>query len=158
MEKVISLIGMLLLIISGNAQSPVGKWKLVKGITQSKHGIVTDILTEDYQKQPCLANVIYTLTADGKIITNADQCPDSTKKDLGVANLGIKWERSDYYNIIITTDDKDLEPLTYALAYFLNPDTRKRGMVWIMHLKYDPHLDSGKPDEIANLVFTFHEF
>ena len=157
MKKIISIIGLFLFMASVNAQSPVGKWKLVKGITQSKHGIITDVLKEDYQKQPCLANVIYSLTADGKIITDADHCPDSTKKDLGVANLGIRWERPDYYNIIITTDDKDLEPLNYALTFCLNPDTRARCMIWILHLKYDPYLDSGKPDEIAQLVFTFHE-
>ena len=153
MEKVISLIGMLLLFTSLDAQPFLGKWKLVKGETVSSKNIYTDILKEDYQKQPCLANVVYTLTADGKINTNADHCPDSVKKDLGVADLGIKW-RSSGYNIIVTPADNDLE-LPYTWILFQSSDKGKRGMYWTMQFKNEP--DANNPDPITRLIFTFHE-
>ena len=153
MQKIISLLGMLLLFSILNAQTPLGKWKLVKGVTLSLKNINTDILKEDYQKQPCLASVVYTLTADGKINTNADQCPDSVKKDLGVANLGIKW-RTSGYNIIITTADEDLE-LTYVWSLSQGPNGGKRTMLWIMDFKDKP--DSNNPDPITRVIFTFQE-
>jgi len=154
MKKVISLLGMIFLFTSVYAQFPIGKWKLVKGSTLSLKNIDTDILKEEYEKQPCLANLIYTLTADGKIITNADACPDSAKKDLGVADLGIKWKSSAYNNIVITTADNDLE-LAYMLVSFTNKDTGRKGMLWIMDFKNEP--DTQNPDPIKRLIFTFHE-
>jgi hypothetical protein len=155
MKKVISLIGVLLIITCLKAQTAVGKWKLILGSTLSVKGQTTDLLSEDYQKQPCLKNVIYTFEADGKIITNADHCPDSTKKDLEVSNIGIKWEASGSNKIIITTKNNDIDPLTYDLIIFLDSSLGKKIMIWNMSFNNKP--DTHNPDPVKTLTFRFHE-
>ena len=158
MKKLISLIGTLLLITSVNAQSPVGKWKLTMAVTSTVGGKITDHLKDKYKKDPCLANVIYTFSADGNIITNADQCPDSTRKTVEASNLAVKWEIPGDKKIKIFTADKDIDPVTYELEMFQYPDPGgkgKRVMTWQLNFGDDPNVNN--PEEVTMLMFRYVE-
>lgn len=155
MKKVISLIGTLLFIASVNAQSPVGKWKLVSGVTESVTGKSTDIMKGDYEKEPCMAKVIYIFSADGKINTNADHCPESTRKTLEASDPAIKWETSGNKKIIISTKDNDIDPITYDLNIFFHTDLGKRVMTWVLIFGNDP--DDRNPEKVKRLIFTYYE-
>lgn len=158
MKKVNSLIGILLIITTVNAQSPVGKWKLIIGVTETVAGKSTDLLKNSYEKEPCLKNVIYIFSADGKIITDADKCPDSTRKNLEASNLAIKWEISGNNKIKISTKDSDIDPVTYELTIGLDEHSIARGrrvMRWVLNFGDDP--DISNPDEVVVLEFVYEE-
>jgi len=156
MKKIITIIGLFLIIASVNAQSPVGKWKLVDGKIETITGKRIEFLKEDYEKEPCLANVVYTFSADGKIITKADNCADSTRKSLEASNLAIKWESSGNKKIIVSTKDKDIDPVTYDFEVFILPhlNNGKRVMNW--ELKFDNDPEDRNPERARRLYFVYY--
>ncbi len=155
MKRVIAFIWLLSLFTSVHAQSPLGKWKLWMAGAQDVTGRYTDFLRPLNEKEPCRANVIYIFTADGNIITNADNCPDSTKKAMEMSNLIAKWEISGNKKITISAKDKDIEPVTYVLNIWYNPDLKKRVMNWELIFGDDP--DISNPEEIVRIYFSYQE-
>jgi hypothetical protein len=155
MKKMISLLKMLLLIISVNAQTPAGKWKLIEARIITVRGAI-NFLKEDYEKEPCLANVIYIFSEDGKIITNAESCPDSTRKSLEASNLAIKWETLGNAKITVSTKDKDIDPITYDLRVYtisyLNGG--RKIMQWDLDFPDDP--EDRNPDKAKKLYFVYY--
>jgi hypothetical protein len=156
MKKLSSLLGTILFIATLHAQVDLtGRYKLVEGKFETVTGKYVHFLPEEYAKEPCLANVIYTFAGDGKIITTADNCPDSTKKKLFGPELVVKWERTGNNKMIISTKDDYIDPMTFDLHVYIT-DTRRKVMVWSTILEVDPN--DPNPEKAKKLIMVYSSF
>jgi len=153
MKKLVSFLATLLFIVTLQAQPSVGRYRLVEGKFETVTGKFIDFLKEEYDKDPCLANVIFNFVADGRIITTADGCPDSTKEKLFGPELAVKWRLTAQNEITISTKDDYIDPITFRMT-----GTRNRGkaeMKWEKLLEIDPNDPS--PDKAKRLIYVYRE-
>jgi hypothetical protein len=95
------------------AQSPVGKWRMVSYIQENRDGKKTDLLKEFINDYPCTKDALIDFDAAGSMTVLADKCP----ADIQQAGLGTKWKMTSKNKIIISTDDPDIDPVTYNLEF-----------------------------------------
>jgi len=155
MKKLVSFLASLLFIVPLQAQGGItGRYKLVEGKFETVKGKFIDFLKEEYDKDPCLANVIFDFTNDGKIITTADGCPDSTKKKLFGPELAVKWQVGAQNKMIISTKDDEIDPMAFDLLLYLNRG--KKEMKWEVVLEIDPN--DPNPEKAKKLIYVYRAY
>jgi hypothetical protein len=154
MKKFIAVFGSLLFVVTLYAQMKLeGKYNLVQGHFETVSGKYIQFVQEEYDREPCLAKVVFTFTANGNILTSADNCPDSTKKKLFGPELAVKWVRTAENKIIISTKDDYIDPMTFDLKVYLHHVSGKKMMTWETNLEVDPN--DPNPDKAKKLLYVY---
>ncbi len=93
MKHSIFLAGLLLLFVSVQAQSPLGKWFHSVAISETVSGKKTDLMETFYKKYPCMKSSYYMFQKDKKVIELAPNCPENVFNDFSIGDLhGILME------------------------------------------------------------------
>jgi hypothetical protein len=121
------------------AQGPAGKWRFVSYTLETRDGKKTDLLKDFLKDYPCTKSTLIHFDAAGNINARADKCP----ADMRHAGLGTKWKMTSKNKIIVSTDDSDIDPVTYNFELIGNK------MRWTINYEKD---DS---DEVKQLVAEF---
>ncbi len=148
MKKLIFLTGMLLFFISVHAQSPAGKWKRIAGINETVSGKRTDLLKDFHKSKPCMAEVIYIFSADGKITENADSCPELMRSSSGESGIGKRWDVAGN-NITIRRGDNETSPTIYTVEF------NGMLMTWTLIYPDDPNIRD--PEKVKSHTMVFEK-
>lgn len=119
MKRLVFLLAAIVLQLSVQAQSPIGKWKINMVYTEDEKGKKTDVLGT---RKSCEINGVLIFNADGKIASSGVTCPDA---ESGVV-AGVKWKLENK-KLKIWMDEDDDEPTTFNVQFIGNK------MIWTIN-------------------------
>jgi len=116
MKTSLSLLVCILFSFIVQSQTPVGKWKFFSYSIETWDGEKTDLLKSAAKKEPCITTIVINFRADGKITTQADNCPAEMQQP----NPGKEWKMRDKNKIVLLSDDMTRNPVIFNLEIIGN--------------------------------------
>lgn len=142
MKHSIFLVGLVVLFVSVQAQSPLGKWLHSVAISETVSGKKTDLMEDFYKKYPCMKSSYYEFQKDKKVVELAPDCPEAVFNDLSIG--GSIWDTNGS-SVSITFHDDTSVAAVYQVQY-----KDKNTMIWTY-----TYPNVTKPEAVKSLTMIF---
>lgn len=128
------------------AQTPVGKWKIVSRSIENADGTEKDMTGAMTAAVPCMVNIKYIFSADGKMAADASGCPATLKKTVEETNSNTRWMVSG--SSLTVSDTKNaMPPSTYKIIF------SSKAMTWKLVYKDNPKINNVTNAKSLTIVY-----
>ena len=146
MKKFMLVITLLFTVYILVGQSPVGRWKIISRSIENADGTKKDMTGAMKLAVPCMADIKYIFSADGKMSADANGCPAALKKTVEETNSLTRWMISGS-SLTVADTKNTMPPSTYKITF------SGKTMIWKLLYKDNPKINNDTNAKSLTIVY-----